>query len=237
MTIRSINFRDRLAAAAQSMTLAVGFTLPILGVIAFLLPEMQDPGRLGLFGLTTVIASWLVLLPAKLWEGTATEPTIRRLVLLCAGIVVGILAYGLDQALMVDIPRITQAIRPDEAMFSSIGNQTLDQQSPNYELWIKDTNQNVALWLKHQPTLAGFVVFFALLFGVRRWWWQADSFRPKRFRVGSLLLTGILGFAITCLCLFPHGWAALWAVAISAVVQLSATWAPPHLRAGMMEGK
>lgn len=229
LTIRNVDFRDRVAAAAQSMTLAVGFTLPVLAVIAFLLPAMRDPGLLGLFGLTTVAASWLVLLPSKIWEGSATDPTIRRMVLLSAGIVAGVLAFGLDHTLMTDVPRIMQEIDPQKgAIFQTVGDQPLFEKSPA-------NAHNRAV--KFQPTLAAYVVFFALLFGLRRWWWHADSFRPKRFRVGSVVLTGILAFAITCLCAFPHGWAVLWAVAISSVVQLSAMWAPPHSRAGLMEGK
>ncbi|TWU14893.1 Serine/threonine-protein kinase PrkC [Symmachiella macrocystis] len=235
LTIRPVNMRDRLASAAQSMTMAVIFSLPIVGVITFLLPDLQDPARAGLFGFMTIIASWLVLLPSKMWEGTATEPTIRRLVLLSAGVVVGVLAYGLDQTLMVDVPNITHEVDADDAMFTKVGDQPLLTKNEA----ILQSQPGIAYsnprWVKFQPTLAGYVVFFAALFGIRRWWWHADAFRPKRFRVSSLLLTGLVGFLITTIFAFPHGWAALWAVAISAVVQLAATWAPPNVRPAMME--
>ena len=225
LTIRPVALRDRVSSASQSMTLAVAFSFPIIAVIAFLLPELQDPGRLGLFGMTTIVASWLLILPAKMWEGTATDPSIRRLVLLSAGVVVGVIAFGLDQTLLVDVPRIAD-MTTNDTMFHDIGNQPLFEKTPS-----------LGRMLEYQPTLAGYVVFFAGLFGLRRWWWHTDAFRPKRFRVSSLVLTGILGFLITCVWAFPHGWAALWAVAISAVVQLASTWAPPHVRPAMMEGK
>ncbi len=235
LTIREVAVRDRMASAAQSMTLAVFFTLPIVAVIAFLLPDLQDPGRLGLFGLTTVAASWLVLLPSKIWEGTSMEPMIRRLVLLSAGVVVGLLAYGLDETLMVDVPNITHEIGADDAMFAKVGDQPLFTRDMMKYASQPEISGQEARWLEYQPTLAGYVVFFTALLGLRRWWWHADAFRPKRFRVSSLLLTGLVGFLITCVFAFPHGWAALWAVAISAVVQLAATWAPPNLRPSMME--
>lgn len=235
LTIRPVNMRDRLASAAQSMTLAVVFSLPIVAVITFLLPDLQDPARVGLFGFVTVLASWLVLLPSKMWEGTATEPTIRRLVMLSAGVVVGVLAYGLDQTLMVDVPNITHEISTNDAMFVKVGDQPLLTDDSAFSQFHLSVSPADARWTRSQPTLAGYVVFFAALFGIRRWWWHADAFRPKRFRVSSLLLTGLVGFLITTIFAFPHGWAALWAVALSAVVQLAATWAPPNVRPAMME--
>ena len=81
-----------------------------------------------------------------------------------------------------------------------------------------------------QPTLTGYVIFFALLFGVRRWWWHTDSFRPKRLRVASLLLTltlsGLLGLVLR----FPLSAAIAWGVGIAVVVQLAAPWVAPEHR-------
>jgi hypothetical protein len=78
------------------------------------------------------------------------------------------------------------------------------------------------------------MMFFGLLFGVRRWWWHTDGFRPKRLRVLSLLLTGsvstLLGLAIQ----FPVAAAIGWGLGIAIVVQLSAPWVAPELRAARL---
>jgi len=78
--------------------------------------------------------------------------------------------------------------------------------------------------------MAGFMMFFGLLFLIRRWWWQADSFRKSRFRISSALVTLILGLVIGAILPFPETLGATLALAISAVVQLSASWTPAEER-------
>ena len=71
---------------------------------------------------------------------------------------------------------------------------------------------------------------FGLLFGLRRWWWQADSYRPKRFRLMAVLLTMGLAWGLSAVFEFPHGWGIVWAGVLSSVVQLSSAWTPPASR-------
>ena len=71
------------------------------------------------------------------------------------------------------------------------------------------------------------VLFFAGLFAARRWWWLSDSFRRTRFRVSSSLLTLLVGAVVGGLLPgFPVAIGATWALAIAAVIQLSAGWTP-----------
>jgi len=74
------------------------------------------------------------------------------------------------------------------------------------------------------------MMFFGLLFLVRRWWWQADSFRKSRFRISSSLVTLFLGVVLSAVMPFPEQLGAIWALAISAVVQLSSGWTPQEDR-------
>jgi len=83
---------------------------------------------------------------------------------------------------------------------------------------------------EHRPTAIGYSLFFAFLFAFRRWWKQADAFRPKLFRVSTLLVTGVVGTVISILWAFPQPWALSWAATISCVVQLSAVWISPEDR-------
>jgi amino acid transporter len=141
----------------------------------------------------------------KWLEGRRADNGTRRLVLLAAGCLVGAAAWWLDQTLMV-----TYAGRPD-ALFVSVG--------------ARDLLDDAA-----EPTLFAYLIFFGGLFSLRRWWWHTDEFRPKRFRVSSLLLTAMLAWLLSVIWAFPHGWAVVWAVVISSVVQLSSVWTPPEER-------
>ena len=73
-------------------------------------------------------------------------------------------------------------------------------------------------------------MFFGLLFGLRRWWWQTDSYRPKRFRIMSVALTMLVAAGLMFVFEFAFGWGVVWAAVISSVVQLSASWTPPAQR-------
>ena len=75
-----------------------------------------------------------------------------------------------------------------------------------------------------QPALAAYVLYFAALFGIRRWWNMADAFRPRRFRISSMLFTGLIAFLIPAAFVFHQEWGVLWGAAIAGVVQLSAPW-------------
>ncbi|MFO1094566.1 MAG: hypothetical protein U0992_14865 [Planctomycetaceae bacterium] len=120
------------------------------------------------------------------------------------GCVVGEVAWGLSDVLFVHLPDSR------EAAFHSINSHPL----------IESTG----------PTCLGYVVFFGLLFGLRRWWWLTDSYRPKRFRVMSVLLTMALAAALMFVFEFEFGWGIVWAGVISSVVQLSSAWTPPAAR-------
>ncbi len=93
--------------------------------------------------------------------------------------------------------------------------------------WLHDASQ--------QPTLAGYMVFFGALFGLRQWWQHVDSWRKKRFRVSSVLLTMLLAWVIGAIWSFPQDWGVLWAGVVSSVVQISAVWTPREERAPFVE--
>lgn len=166
-----------------------------------------DAGRCGLFALVTVLAAWLIIGVSKFWEGRSGDPLGRRLVLAGLGSGLGVAAYWLDGILMAGVSFDNRT----RSLFASVGHQRL----------VSDAVQ---------PTLVGYMLFFAMLFGLRCWWRQSDAFRNTRFRISSLLLTTFVGFAVPMIFVFPQHWGAGWAAAISAVVQLASAWAPPDVR-------
>jgi hypothetical protein len=153
------------------------------------------------------------LLVSKSREGQGAGGPMRRLSFVAAGIMVGFLAYGIDQQLLLNLANIQDL--GSKGLFVSVGRHQL-------------------MDFQQQPTLAAYVVFFAGLFGLRRWWWHADSFRSRRLKISTSLLTLLLGYGLTVVFAFPNVWGMMWALAISSVVQLSSVWTPNAERARVL---
>jgi hypothetical protein len=174
---------------------------------------LATPAGMGLFGMATILGSWAILASSKFWEGSAAEARQRRLIQTALGAAVGASAYWLQQTLLIDLGYHNNF----PGLIKHISGVALLTDSPQ------------------QPSLAGYVLFFAALFGIRRWWWQADAFRSKRFRAGSLIFSGLVAFLVPAAFAFHQEWGMLWGVAISAVVQLSAPWIAPGERPALFE--
>lgn len=212
-TRREISLRTRLRELSGSMTMAVVWTAAATALLSSLArhlplsrsvePILTSPAGIGLFGLTTILGSWAILLSSKFWEGSGVDARQRRLIQMALGAAVGACAWWLHETLLIDLGY--------ENSFSGIVKQI-----GHFELL---TNSPTV-----QPALAAYVLYFAALFGIRRWWWQADAFRPKRFRIGAVFFTGLVAFLVPAAFVFHQDWGILWAGAISVVVQLSAPW-------------
>ena len=203
---RSISFGRRLTELTGALFLAVPFTAAITTGVAALTSFLPNNSQVGLFGVTTLLASWAVLFSMKLCEGLG-DSSVRRFVLLIAGLCVGFGAFWLDETLMVK--HEFAAGHEPHGVMRFIGQHPLTESNNPF-----------------QPTIAGYMTFFVGLFALRRWWWHTDLLRKGRFQLHSALFTLGLGYALTYVFLFPHNWGMLWALAISCVVQLSAAWMP-----------
>jgi hypothetical protein len=210
---RSIPLRQRLTELTGSMTMAVVCTALITGGLYLVADFLREPAALGQFAFTTLIASWAILLVSKSREGQGAGGPMRRLSFVAAGIMVGFLAYGIEQQLLLNLANIQDL--GSKGIFVSVGRHQL-------------------MDFQQQPTLAAYVVFFAGLFGLRRWWWHADSFRSRRLKISTSLLTLLLGYGLTVVFAFPNVWGMMWALAISSVVQLSSVWTPKTERARVL---
>jgi hypothetical protein len=197
-------------------TAAVGGLAGNIPALHFERELLSSPGGLGLFGFTTIIGSWAVLMAAKLLEGTSAGSRQRRLIQTALGAAVGAGAWWLHDMLLVDLA------------YRNTFPGIVDHWG-KFELLTKSP-----IW---QPSLAGYVLFFAVLFGIRRWWWLADAFRAKRFRLGSVVFSGLVAFFIPAAFVFQQNWGLLWGVAISVVVQLSAPWVAVRNRPAVVAAK
>jgi hypothetical protein len=212
-TPRRLPLADRVMHFTGTAALCAVLTALFTAGVAFVAPDFfsnldglakLDEAAIGLFAATAVLGAWSVTAVAKLMEGRKLENGTRRLLMLATGCAVGLAAWGIDEALMVRLGA------PTDAAFVSIGSRPL-----------------VA---GEESTWLAYTVFFGLLFGLRRWWWQVDTFRPARMRVTSVLVTVMLAWLLSVVWAFPHTWAVLWAAVISSVVQLSSVWTPPESR-------
>lgn len=214
-SLRSLNGRQRLADLTVSMSWATILTLLFAigtGFLSplFVLPSSLQPdlAKLGMFTITTLAAAWALIIAGKLTEGRSAHGRPKRFMNFLLGLGVGATSWWLGQILMVDLP--LSAAAQHSSMFVSLGRQPL-------------------VFDQH-PTLLAFMVFFGFLFGIRRWWWHVDAFRPALFRITSVIMTVAVAAVLPLVFSFPWDWAVTWAAVISCVVQLSAVWTPPENR-------
>ncbi|MEZ6043765.1 MAG: serine/threonine-protein kinase [Planctomycetaceae bacterium] len=210
-TSRQIPARQKTSDITTSMSVAMLAVFLVTVAIHFVSALLPQTVHVVYFGLVTLLAAWTLIIPSKIWEGRTGDGIVRRMLLGGTGLAVGAFAWMLKEFLMLSDDGLLHSGEVGQVYAGRVGGIHLITEGG-------------------LPTLAGFMAFFGLLFAIRRWWWQADSFRKARFRVSSALVTLVLGAILTSVLPFPDGLGATWALAISAVVQLSAGWTPQEDR-------
>ena len=210
-TLRQIPGGQRAIDVTTSLSVSLAAVVLVTTAVHFATPLLPGIADIAFFGCVTLIAAASLIVPAKLWEGNASDNLLRRLVQGTIGIGVGAVAFGLQKFLMLGDMSLLHA----EATGFFSGNEL---------------GRIRVINTQGSPTMVGFMMFFGLLFAARRWWWQADSFRKSRFRISSAIVSLFVGFVLTALMPFPNNLGAIWALAISAVIQLSAGWTPQEER-------
>lgn len=210
-TMRQIPVSQRMIDMTTSLSISLAAVILVTAAVHLATPLLPNVIDVAFFGVVTLLASVGLIIPAKLWEGKSGDAFIRRMFQGAIGMGVGAIAFTLQSFLMFGDVRLLHAEGDGIFNGGKLGRiSVMDAQG--------------------LPTMAGYMLFFALLFVARRWWWQADSFRSARFRISSTLVSLFLGFVLTAVLPFPNNLGATWALAISAVVQLSAGWTPQEER-------
>ena len=211
-TKRTISKRQRAADVSTSLSMSLAAAALVTTAVFFTTDLLADVAQAVYFGVITMLAACMLIIPSKMWEGRSGDAFSRRLTLGGVGLGVGLIAALLPKYLLIDQTSLFQ------------GNGTPHK----YILGRVSVADGSGF-----PTAACFMIFFAALFSVRRWWWQVDSFRKSRFSVSSSLFTLLIGVIVASTLqdyAFPDALGATWALAISAVVQLSAGWTPAEDR-------
>ncbi|MEP3479679.1 MAG: serine/threonine-protein kinase [Fuerstiella sp.] len=214
-TKRSIPAHLRFTDVTTSATMALVATLLVTTAIFYSTNLLTSVAHAVYFAAITIVASWAIIIPSKLREGHRGDCILRRMGFAVIGLGIGFLAAELPNFLMIEPGEFLQ----EHAQKNSV-----------------KLGQLVLADASGYPTTACFMLFFAGLFAVRRWWWQSDSYRKSRFRVTSALLTLLAGAVIAGVMqdlAFPDSMGATWALAISSVVQLSSGWTPLDERLGL----
>ncbi len=163
-----------------------------------------------LFGwltLTSLAGAWTILTISKLWEGHEGEQLHRRFVLLVAGLGLGLTAFAASEFLDV---------QPSQ--------QLVVDSLPQVQAWSDMYNAD------HSPKLPAFLIYFAGLFLVARWWLQSDPLRATRLSLWSTGICLLWAWIVHMVWPFPQPWGLMLAAAISIAVQLSAPWLSPAER-------
>ena len=208
---RQLGMLDRVAESTGSMAVAAFCSAAIAFALFATKTALDTPTEATLFAIVTALGAWAAILPAKIWEGRGGDGFVRRVVTGLLGAVVGVAAFGVDDSLMVDLP-VRGVMDP---VATQLASQTVVPISLSYG----DASR-----------LIGYVVFFAVLMMVRRWWFHVDSYRPHRIRVTSVFWTAAAAWLLSMTTHFPAEWAVLWAIAMSTTAQLAAVWVRPDQR-------
>lgn len=213
-TVRSFTLLQRLLNATTSMSLALVTAVFVTAAVFWGTEILGTPVEAIYFGAATLLAAWPLILVSKLWEGRPGESLLRRLWLGVCGLGVGALCgVTAEFLLLINSPVPSQIFQVDSD--GLLGNREA---------------AGLKVLQDGTPTIAGFALFFCLLFMFRRWWLQADNFRSARFRIGSSILTLITGGMVSLIVPFPTVLGSTLALAVSVVIQVSAVWTPPELR-------
>ena len=213
-TIRTFTFSQRLVNATTSMSLALVTAVFVTAAVFWGTEILGTPVEAIYFGVVTLLAAWPLILVSKLWEGRPGESLLRRLWLGVCGLAVGALCgVTAEFLLLINSPVPSRILHVDSE--GLLGNREA---------------AGLRVLQEGYPTIVGFALFFCLLFMLRRWWLQADNFRSGRFRIGTSILTLIVGGMVALIVPFPTALGSTLALAVSVVIQVSSVWTPPELR-------
>ena len=216
-TSRSSTSHHVLGDAAASLTVgsvsAALFSLGALLTTEFFqrIPQPPSAEFLTLFTATSMAATWLVLLTGQLRRRFTWLEKNPRKTFLVVGILVGAIAFGLDQYLLVEYSKPSFSYSP---AFKSLGIHRLIEWDMN-------------------PTWLGYTVVFGGIMFWHRWWLDMSARRHRQLSFGRLGTAAIAAWLLTVVFAFPQWPAILWAVTISASIQLATPWSPPQRRPSM----
>lgn len=207
------DFGDRVAELLGSVLMSTMAAILIcsLGLLiggALFNPTIEVLAVFVWMTLTSSVASWAVLAASKTWEHRKGDHWLRRLVMAGAGLAVGTFAISIGTALGIDFTQL-------QTSATHVGSDSLPQIS-----------------LQIFPA---YLVFFTVLFGILRWWRQADPTRGTRLNLWTVGLCLIWAVIFSHILGFNPIWNGIIAISISVATQVSAPWLNFTLRKNVQQ--
>ena len=151
--------------------------------------------------LTSIAGAWTLLALGKLWERSQGDDVRRRFAMLVSGLAVGAAAFAGSQLLLID----------------NSGHLTSNQVwGPFAEVDLLGRLQDADGSL----SIAAYLIYFAGLFAILRWWRQADPLRGARFSLWATAICVLWALILP----FAQPWGLMLAATTSVAVQLSSPW-------------
>lgn len=200
---------DRISELTGSMLSAAFICAAICLAMLMVLGQPFENGdvetwsRFAWLTVASTAGAWLLLALGKFWESSDGDRLRRRVVMLFAGAFIGAIAFGTGRLLMIEIPNF------DEWTVTTIGS---NQWSHNFY-----TADGVA-------RLPAYMIYFAGLFVILRWWTQADPLRGSRLSLFATSACVFWAWIMYMFCQFPQPWGLIIAATVSIAVQLSSPW-------------
>ena len=154
--------------------------------------------------LNCIVGCWALLAFSKNWETREGNQWLRRAMLAGVGIAVGAIAFFSAGSFNIDLTQLA-----------------LD----DYQA--RESNPFV---IRGLPIFGAYLVFFAGLFGILRWWRQVDPLRKTRLSILSVTFCLIWATVFSHLLNVPLTGSCILAVVISVSVQLASPWLHPSNR-------
>lgn len=219
------SLRDRTTELLGSMVVAavIASLLAVLGCAI-----VSDTFSLELYlwmSIVGTLGSWAVMIPTKLSEGQVEDQSPLRFGLLVAGALVGILACGAAQVLLLDLPVSGEiGIHPRDTLAGEL-------------LGIRTNTALVESFRAGAVpvTLPVTTAYFAFLFVILRWWRQAEYARPDRVSFWAIITCTVAAFLMSFIWWFPQPLGAILAGMVAFTTQLSSPWMPPSKRRQLAE--
>src|SRR5262245_24262340 len=182
------------------MLLAAVICFVVALVVMILRGETPEPNQYAWVALSSIIGSWAVLIPAKIWEGSRGDAALRRFVMLVIGLGLGTLSYGLMDWLMLPLRFGSNPGGPSRELVHSF------------------------FAVDGSPRMIAFLAYFGFLFVVPRWWRLADPVRSTRLSIWHTAVTAFWSWLLILFWPFPQPWGLMVAVTTCVAVQLASPW-------------
>jgi len=196
--------RQKLTELTGSMLAAVVVALTMSVVMMAIRGQWMQPEQFAWLASVSIIGSWAVMVPAKIWEGRRGEDIARRFFMLSIGLAIGAAAFGLQNYLQLTLP-YEHGYAPD---FLDVG--LMDK------YYAEDG----------RPQLITYFAYFGFLMFLVRWWKAADAHRQARVRLWGTAWSVFIAWILYVLWPFPQPWGCMVAAVMAVTVQLASPWQP-----------